>query len=72
VIAMKVRDQNGADHSRQNAGAKQAHDGGTTTVDHDVLLACLHQSTRTPTIGIGDRTASTEKRDFHQASMSHK
>ena len=72
VIAMKVRDQNGADHSGQNAGAEQTHDGCTTAVDHDVLLTCLHQGARTPTIGVGDRAASTEKSDFHQVSMSHK
>jgi hypothetical protein len=67
-----VGDQNGADHAGQNAGAKQTHDGGTTAVDHDVLLTRLHQGARTPAIGVGDRTASTEKSDFHQVSMSHK
>jgi hypothetical protein len=72
VIAMKVRDQNGADHAGQNARAEQPHDGGTTAVDHDVLLARLYQGARTPTIGVRDRTASTEKSDFHQSSMSHK
>jgi hypothetical protein len=36
------------------------------------LLTRLHQGARTPTIGVGDRTACTEKSDFHQASMSHK
>ncbi|CAB4780307.1 unannotated protein [freshwater metagenome] len=72
MIAMKVRDQNGADHAGQNAGAEQTHDGGTTAVDHDVLLTCLHQGARTPTIGVGDRTTSAEKGDFHEVSMSHK
>jgi hypothetical protein len=67
-----VRDQNGADHSGKNAGAEQAHNRGATAVDHDVLLTRLHQGARTPTIGVGDRTASTEKSDFHQSSMSHK
>jgi hypothetical protein len=37
-----------------------------------VLLACLHQGARTRAIGVGDRTAGTEKSDFHEVSMSHK
>jgi hypothetical protein len=72
VIAVKVSDQNGADHSGQNASAEQAHDGGTTTVDHDVLLTSLNQGARTRTIGVGDWATSTEKNDFHEVSMSHK
>jgi hypothetical protein len=72
VIAMQVRDQNGADHSGQNAGAEQAHNRGATAVDHDVLLTRLYQGARTTAVGVGDWTASTEKSDFHEVSMSHK
>jgi hypothetical protein len=72
VIAMQVGDQNGADHSGQNAGAEQTHDCGATAVDHDVLLTRLHQGARTTAVGVGDWATSTEKSDFHEVSMSHK
>jgi hypothetical protein len=72
VIAMKVSDQDGAHHARQNASSKQTHNRSATAVDHDVLLTRLHQGARTTAVGVGDWATSTEKSDFHEVSMSHK